>query len=392
MSVLPSHLVDIFLENGHLFQGQAFGDFSKPRFGEFVFCTAMSGVEEALSDPSYCGQVLVSTVAHVGNTGFNGEDMESAKIWTEGLVCRHLESHPTNWRHSKTLAEWIVNEGRFVVEGINTRLLTTILREEGSQRGVIVPRDQFESSSAAVDYIKSNVPSMQGTNLIDDVSTKEPYLFKEKKEEYWPTGDDLSLFPGDQLPTQTLDVAVWDFGIKTNTLRMLNRLGCRCHVIPATAKADEILEAGKHGIMLSNGPGDPAAAGHVIEELKKVLGKRPLFAICMGHQLVAHACGAKTYKMKFGHRGIHHPVVEVDGEGRMMRTWITSQNHGFAVEQESLPSGVGVSFQHADDKSVEGLTLPERLAETVQFHPEAGPGPTESGQLFLRFIQRMNSS
>lgn len=377
--------VTLFLEKGAQFEGLGWGDFAQPRSGEFVFCTAMTGMEESLTDPSFAGQVLVSTVSHVGNTGYTEEDSESGRIWAEGLVCRHLEAIPSNWRAKKSLGEWILGEKRFIVEGIDTRQLTICLREEGSQRGIVVPRGQMKAAEAMA-YIEKKVPSMKGQDLTGAVSCKDPYAFKTGTEKaFWPLASEFPSFL--TLNKSPAKIAVWNFGVKRNTLRILEAAGAEVHVMPSTAKADELLAAGKDGIFLSNGPGDPAAATHIIEELRKVMGKKPIFAICLGHQLVAHAAGAKTYKMKFGHRGIHHPVIQMDSFGNPLRTWITSQNHGFAVDRDTLPKNVWVSFEHGDDHSVEGLSLPDSRCETVQFHPEAGPGPLDSCLLIKKFLQ-----
>lgn len=374
--------VTLTLEKGLSFAGRGFGDFSKPRSGEFVFGTSMSGIEESLTDPSFAKQILVNTVAHVGNTGYTGEDVESEKIWAEGLICRRLEEHPSNWRAKSSLGDWIVGDGRFVVEGIDTRALTIFLREEGSQRGIAY-RTGSMTEAEALQYIQKEVPVMKGQDLTTLVSCAQSYAFSENSLPfgYWPMRSEFKT-----TGEKRRNIAVWDFGVKRNTLRILSALGADVQVLPATAKADELIKAGTAGIFLSNGPGDPAAATHIIEELKKVVGKKPIFAICLGHQLIAHAMGAKTYKMKFGHRGIHHPVVQKDAAGRSLRTWITSQNHGFAVDRESLPKDVHVSFEHADDLTVEGLSLPNHQCETVQFHPEAGPGPTDSSVLMRNFV------
>jgi carbamoyl-phosphate synthase small subunit len=379
--------VTFLLENGVRFEGFGYGDFSKPRSGEFVFCTAMSGIEESLTDPSFAGQVLVSTVSHVGNTGHTEEDGEASKIWAEGLICRRLEDRPSNWRAKSAIPEWIVREGRFAIEGVDTRMLTIVLREDGSQRGVAY-RAGSMTDAQALEYIKTSVPDMNGLDLTGKVTCSAAYDFQPGKEGYWPLAKDVTRKTvGDVIAKPK--IAVWDFGVKTNTLRILSALGADVRVLPATAKAEELLAAGKDGIFLSNGPGDPAAATHIIEEMRKVLGKRPMFGICLGHQLTALAAGAKTYKMKFGHRGIHHPVVQLDAQGRALRTWITSQNHGFAVDPERLPKGVRVSFVHGDDHSVEGLSLPEYRTETVQFHPEAAPGPTDSSVLIKDFVEKV---
>jgi carbamoyl-phosphate synthase small subunit len=343
----------------------------------------MSGIEESLTDPSFAGQILVNTVSHVGNTGFTGEDMESDRIWAEGLVCRHLEKIPSNWRAKKSLQDWIVSEGRFVVEGIDTREVTSLLREEGSQRALV-----YETASLtpeqAMKHLKEQVPSMKGQDLCGRVSVKESYVFKDSSTGYWPIRPRRIR----ENPSRRR-MLVWDFGVKRNTLRLLAANGFEVCVMPAHSKAEDIKVQKPCGIVLSNGPGDPAAATHVIGELKKLLGYVPVFAICLGHQLVAHAVGARTYKMKFGHRGIHHPVLELDEKGQSVRTWITSQNHGFAVDCETLPQNVRVSFMHADDHSVEGLSLPHLQCETVQFHPEAGPGPFDAAGMIDRFAERV---
>lgn len=376
--------VTIHLEKGARFEGLGWGDFSSPRGSEFVFCTAMSGIEESLTDPSFAAQTLVSTVAHVGNTGFTGgEDMESSRIWAEGLVCRNLETVPSNWRAKDSLPGWIVREKRYAVSDIDTRALTIVLREEGSQRGIVYASGKLSEAQAA-DYVRKQVPDMNGLDLTGTVTCAKAYDYNVEKNGYWPMGRDHS--PAEASHPR---IAVWDFGVKQNTLRLLKSLGAQVRVVPSTAKADELLAAGKDGILLSNGPGDPAAATHVIQELKSVLGRRTIFAICLGHQLIAHAAGGRTRKMKFGHRGIHHPVVELDRSGRPVRTWITSQNHGFEVDRDSLPKGVRVSFIHGDDESVEGLSLPDLRCETVQFHPEAAPGPFDAGVLLKRFMKEV---
>lgn len=379
-----STLVTLLLECGASYSARGYGDFSKPRGSELVFCTAMSGIEESLTDPSFAGQLVLNTVSHVGNTGYTQEDMESDRIWAEGLVCRHLEKIPSNWRAKSSLKSWIVSQGRYVIEGVDTRELTVLLREMGSQRALV-----YESSTLTPDqarkYLLEKVPPMEGQDLCSVVSCKKPYFFKDDPKAYWP------MRSRDVWEGPARKVLVWDFGVKRNTLRLLAANGFDVEVYPSTSKAEDILAAGAQGLMLSNGPGDPAAATHVISELKKILGRMPVFAICLGHQFVAHAVGAKTYKMKFGHRGIHHPVVELDEKGQAVRTWITSQNHGFAVDDTTLPQDVRVSFVHGDDQSVEGLSLPALRCETVQFHPEAGPGPYDAAGMIDRFAVRMGS-
>lgn len=377
--------VTIFLEKGARFDGLGWGDFSKIRGGEFVFCTSMSGIEESLTDPSYAGQVLVTTAAHIGNTGFSGEDEESGNIWAEGLVCRHLDHAPSSWRMKKQLGSWLVDEGRFAIAGVDTREFTITLREQGSQRGIIVETSDLDQKTIQ-NLIEGNIPRMDKRDLTGQVSCHASYELLPQKKTYWPI---VSTIQKHKIH-KPLHMAVWDFGVKTNTLRILNHLGVAVRVMPATAKSEDLMSAGKDGILLSNGPGDPAAATHIIQELKQLLGKKPLFAICLGHQLVALAAGAKTFKMKFGHRGIHHPVVELNSSGAPKKTWITSQNHGFAVDQDSIPKAARLSFVHGDDGTVEGISYPEYLCETVQFHPEAAPGPFDGVALLSKFISRLS--
>jgi carbamoyl-phosphate synthase small subunit len=376
--------VQIVLEKGALLEGRGWGDFSNYRSGEFVFSTAMSGIEESLTDPSFAKQVLVNTVSHVGNTGINLEDHESSKMWAEGLICRHVETVPSSWRSRLSLPTWIQEQKKFLVDKVDTRKLTIFLRETGSQRGLVFPKGKL-SIEAAQKYILENVPSMASLELSRHVSCEKAYDFTTDTQAYWPMkditrGQESSLRP---------KVLVWDFGVKTNTLRWLHYLGLDVSVLPATAKAEDFLSTKASGILLSNGPGDPGAATFLHEELKKLLGRIPIFGICMGHQLLGIALGAKTRKMKFGHRGIHHPVVQFDKARNPLRTWITSQNHGFEVEEASLPSNVWVSFRHADDQSVEGLEAPNQKCFSVQFHPESAPGPFDCFDLFKRFQEEV---
>lgn len=391
--------VTIHLEKGATFRGRGFGDFSKPRGAEFVFSTAMSGIEESLTDPSFARQALVCTVSHIGNTGFTDEDQESAKIWAEGLVCRWLEDVPSNWRSCGTLGSWILSQGRFVVEGVDTRALTMTLRDQGSQRGVVVAdavglRDGRGSVVNLNSLIEQNCAKMSGLNLADLVSEKGPADFwgsaKSSAEAYWPWKQLLA--GSEQSVAMRPSIVVWDFGVKTNTLRILDHCGARVRVVSTSAKAEDILSLNPKGLLLSNGPGDPAACGHIVQELKKLVGKLPIFGICLGHQLLAIAIGAKTFKMPFGHRGIHHPVKELPSAGLSGRTWITSQNHGFAVDGETLPRNARVTHVHADDGSVEGFDVLEHRIQSVQFHPESAPGPMDTSFLIAKFLSGVSAS
>ena len=371
------------LEKGLALDVEGWGDFSTKKFfgGEFVFCTAMTGIEESLTDPSFHRQILVTTVAHVGNTGFTQEDQESHKIWAEGLVVRHLTRDPSSWRAKQSLLNWVLDERKFLIHQVDTRSLAIYLRDEGSQRGIVFEQGQISDAEARV-IIRDEVPEMSNLDLVSEASTDKSEAFVDG-DIFWPQLSQTAKSTGRP------QVAVLDFGIKTNTPRILSRMGCDVVILPANSLAEEMLKVGRDGIFLSNGPGDPLAAAPIVNELKKVLGKRPLFGICMGHQLLALALGAKTYKLKYGHRGIHHPVNELKNNVPTGRTLITSQNHGFAVDESSLPVGVEITFRHANDGTNEGLASPTMKCASVQFHPEAAPGPFDTLFFFEQFVAEM---
>lgn len=371
--------VDLFLENGPKITAPAFGDFTQYRSGELVFTTAMTGIEESLSDPSFAGQILLSSTSHVGNTGINLEDKESKKIWAEALFCRNLSLHYSSWRSQSSLKDWILQEGRFLVHNLDTRFLTLFLREHGSTRVIVARKDALNEESAQ-ELFQKEVSSTKGAYLLDDVSVSSVSTF-ESEEEYWPWKQRIT----NKQSFDHLKIAVWDFGVKKNTLRLLKSYGVAVEVYPAKSLAEDFLKAGVDALLLSNGPGDPASCQSIIVEIKKLLGQLPVFGICMGHQLITQALGAETFKMKFGHRGIHHPVNELSN-GQILKTIITSQNHGFAVKEESIPPDIEITHRHANDGSIEGIRSKKFHCASVQFHPEAAPGPMDSGHFFEDFL------
>jgi carbamoyl-phosphate synthase small subunit len=278
------------------------------------------------------------------------------------------------------LLDWILREKKFLLHNVDTRLLTVYLRSEGSQRGIVFERGSMTDTEAKTALDKS-VPPMENLELLSEVSCPKSHPFEDTKI-YWPQFDSKKL-------QKTPRIALLDYGVKTNTPRILARLGCEVIVLPANSTSESILEAGRDGVFLSYGPGDPEAATQVVKELKKVLGKKPVFGICMGHQLLALALGAKTYKLKFGHRGIHHPVVQLENGKSTGRTLITSQNHGFAVDEDSLPKSAEVTFRHANDGSNEGIRDKALRCASVQFHPEAAPGPFDTLFFFEDFLKEV---
>jgi len=376
-----SSLVKVYLESGLSFSCRAYG-VQDHNIAELVFNTALSGIVESLTDPSFYNQLVVTSAAHIGQTGVHLGDQESESIWAQGFVCRHLDEQPSNWRSQKNLIDWVVEQNRFVLYGVNTRDLVKHLRDNGSQR-VIVGCDQKYSFEQLSALLKNSSFKMNGRELCQEVSTQQSYFFKEQlsKDNCWPYEELISKkFSGKK-------IGVWDFGVKKNTLRLLKSLGFEVEVFPASWDSKKILDQGFDALLLSNGPGDPAASVEIISEVKSVLGKIPVFAICLGYQFVALALGAKTHKMEFGHRGIHHPVNQLDEQSQVVRTLISSQNHGFAVLAESLPKECHVTYVHSDDQSLEGFSYASQKIMAVQFHPEAAPGPVEGSILLEEFFK-----
>ncbi|MBK9605237.1 MAG: glutamine-hydrolyzing carbamoyl-phosphate synthase small subunit [Betaproteobacteria bacterium] len=366
------------LADGTIFQGTAIGA-DGISVGEVVFNTAITGYQEILTDPSYAGQMVTLTYPHIGNTGVNGEDVESRRIFAAGLIIRDLPRMVSNWRSTEDLGSYLARNGVVAIADIDTRKLTRILREQGAQNGCLMAGAAltFADEARALAAARA-APSMSGLDLAKVVSCAEPYEW---------SGGIWSLAGGYQ-PAGPVryHVAAYDFGIKHNILRMLAARGCRLSVVPAQTPAATVLAMNVDGVFLSNGPGDPEPCGYAIQAIRDLLAaKLPTFGICLGHQLLGLATGARTIKMKFGHHGANHPVKDLD-TGQVL---ITSQNHGFAVDEATLGPNVRITHQSLFDGSLQGIALTDRPAFSFQGHPEASPGPHDIGYLFDRFTAMM---
>ena len=366
------------LEDGSLFPGEAIG-VSGQAVGEVVFNTAMTGYQEILTDPSYARQIVTLTYPHIGNTGTTTEDMESGKVYATGLVIRDLPRRVSNWRSEMPLSDFLRKQKVVGIAGIDTRRLTRLLREKGAQNGCIVAADEGGKldKKAALAAARA-FEGLKGMDLAKVVSTKQSYDWSEGT---WALGQ------GHRQETQTrFKVVAFDFGVKRNILRMLTDRGCAVTVVPAKTGAEDVLALKPDGVFLSNGPGDPEPCTYAIEAIRALVATQlPVFGICLGHQLLGLASGARTSKMKFGHHGANHPVVDLDS-GRVM---ITSQNHGFAVEESSLPSSLRVTHRSLFDGTIQGMARTDAPAFCFQGHPEASPGPHDVAPLFDRFISLM---
>ena len=364
------------LEDGTVFRGISIGAKGNST-GEVVFNTAMTGYQEILTDPSYCRQIVTLTYPHIGNTGANPEDLESSAIFAAGLVIRDLPVLASSWRASESLPTFL-QRGRVVaIAEIDTRKLTRILRDKGAQAGCIMTGEQIDESAAV--RAARKFPGLKGMDLAKVVTTKRQYQWNEG-----------SLWREDQRPlprpAARLHVVAYDYGIKRNILRLLADYGCRMTVVPATTPADAVLAMNPDGIFLSNGPGDPEPCDYAIGAIRQFLETDiPIFGICLGHQLLGLASGARTIKMKFGHHGANHPVQEL-GSGRV---FITSQNHGFTVDEASLPPVLRPTFRSLFDGSLQGVSRIDRPAFSFQGHPEASPGPHDLRPLFEQFLYLM---
>ena len=354
----------LILEDGRTFRGDGFGSSEGLALGEVVFNTAITGYQEILTDPSYAGQIVALTYPHIGNYGVNDDDVESPGIFLPALVVRSYEDFYSNWRATASLGEYLERHGVVGLSGVDTRALTRHIREAGAMRGAVAvdPCDEGE----VLERVLAS-PPMAGRDLVRDV-----------------TRDGVEVFSPAEGETRWR-VAALDCGLKNNILRQLTGRGVEVTVFPATATADEILAYRADGLFISNGPGDPAALPYVVDVVKSFLGRMPIFGICLGHQILGLALGGRTYKLKFGHHGANHPVKNL-ATGRVE---ITSQNHGFAVDAASLPAGVRVTHANLNDGTVEGLRADEYAAMSLQYHPEAAPGPHDASYNFDVFLEML---
>jgi len=366
------------LADGTLFRGRAIGAHAASA-GEVVFNTAMTGYQEILTDPSYAGQIVTLTYPHVGNTGVNAEDVESDRIFAAGLVIRDLPPQASSWRLERDLGTYLRDAGVVGIADIDTRRLTRILREKGAQNGCIMagPKAGDVDEREALARARA-APSMVGQDLAKVVTCSAPYD--------WSAGTWALSGGYRDAPALRFHVVAYDFGIKHNILRMLIARGCRLTVVPAQTSAAQALALEPHGVFLSNGPGDPEPCAYAIEAIREFLRVGiPTFGICLGHQLLGLACGARSVKMKFGHHGANHPVLDT-GTGQVL---ITSQNHGFAVDAATLPANARVTHVSLFDGSLQGIALTDKPAFSFQGHPEASPGPHDLGYLFDRFVRML---
>lgn len=365
----------LVLASGEIFHGQSIG-FSGSSVGEVVFNTAMTGYQEILTDPSYAKQMVTLTYPHIGNTGTNSEDVESKQIFASGLIIRDLPLLHSNFRSQESLSDYLKRHQTVAIADIDTRRLTRILREKGAQAGCIMTGENANAQQAQ--EMAQAFGSMAGKDLAQEVSCKESYIWTEGQ---WQLGEGYK-----QPEQQPFHIVAYDFGVKHNILRMLAERGCRLTIVPAKTPAHEALAFNPDGIFLSNGPGDPEPCDYAIQSVQELLAsKKPLFGICLGHQLLGLALGGKTRKMAFGHHGANHPVQDLNN-GHVV---ITSQNHGFEVDADTLPSNVRITHRSLFDGSLQGISLTDQAAFSFQGHPEASPGPHDIGYLFDQFIDHI---
>ena len=365
----------LLLEDGAIFEGRSFGARGQ-ECGEVVFNTSMTGYQEILTDPSYNEQIITMTYPLIGNYGTGIEDWESQKIFAAGFIVKENCNYPSNWRNSGSLGDYLKKNNVVGLEGIDTRKLVKHIRTKGAMKGII-SSTEFRIESLAKKL--RDYPGLVGRDIVKDVTVKKPYAWNEGVTDIFHSHREML--------KSKYNVVAFDFGIKQNILRLLCSHGCKVTVTPAQTSAKEVLVQKPDGVFLSNGPGDPAAVIYAIETVKQLLGKAPIFGICLGHQILALALGGRTYKLKFGHRGANHPVKNLQ-TGRIE---ITSQNHGFCVDLDSLKNkNVELTHMNLDDNTLEGIRCKKLSAFSVQYHPEASPGPHDASYLFKTFIELMD--
>jgi carbamoyl-phosphate synthase small subunit len=368
------------LADGTVFHGEAFGA-SAEATGELVFNTSMTGYQEILTDPSYEGQLVAMTYPEIGNVGVNREDVESRKPWVRGFIVREYRAEPSSWRAEEPLGDYLAQHGIPGIECIDTRALVRHLRDAGSQEAVL---SSIDLDPARLVRRAREAPGLVGVDMVQRVTCAEPYTWTQgpwKLGHGYTSADDVARERG----KRPLDVIAYDYGIKHNILRNLVGVGCRVRVVPAYTPAAEVLAAKPDGVFLSNGPGDPDAVAGAPENVAALLGKVPVFGICLGHQILGLALGGRTYKLKFGHHGGNHPVKDLT-TGKVE---ITAQNHGFAVDVDSLEGKGELTHLNLNDRTVEGLAVKGQKTFSVQYHPEASPGPHDARYLFRRFVEMM---
>ena len=367
----------LVLEDGSLFHGESIG-IEGQTSGEVVFNTSMTGYQEILTDPSYAQQIVTLTGAHVGNTGTTAEDVESDAVHASGLVIKNLPLLHSSWRAEQSLDDYLKANNVVAIADIDTRRLTRILREKGAQSGCIIAGDNIDEAAALA--VAKQFPGLKGMDLAKEVTTKKQYAWTQR---VWELGEG---YADKEAKLQQFHVVAYDFGVKHNILRMLTERGCKVTVVPAQTPAADVLAMNPDGVFLSNGPGDPEPCDYAITAITEILEKSvPIFGICLGHQLLSLASGAKTMKMKFGHHGANHPVQDMNSKEVM----ITSQNHGFAVDEASLPAHLVPTHRSLFDGSLQGVSRKDKPAFSFQGHPEASPGPTDVAPLFDNFIEMM---
>ncbi len=371
------------LEDGRVFRGIAFGK-KGTTTGEICFNTSMTGYQEILTDPSYRGQIITMTYPMQGNYGVNAADAESASTHATGFVVAELSELPSSWRSEQSLEDYFLDNGIVGIQEVDTRAVTKHLRSRGAMNACITSELTEEEAIAKA----KATPSMAGQDLVQEVTTPETYVW-EGESRNWTIPNETSGQVGtyEELPEAEYNIVAYDFGIKYNILRRLRQAGFKVTLVNSRTSAEDVLAMNPDGIFLSNGPGDPAALDYIHAEVRKLIGKKPIFGICLGHQILTHAVGGKTYKLKFGHRGGNQPVKDL----RTGRIEITAQNHGFATDESSLPANAEVTHINLNDKTVEGFRLTDAPVFSVQHHPEAAPGPYDSTHFFDEFVSMIKS-